>query len=190
VLLLAAGALAACTAEPEPVTPITPGGSSSSSSSAAPETSGPSETATASALEDDPAVQALRGYLAGYAEAVNNGGNPDIPQVEEHATPEQVERVRGNVQDEIGLEYPGPVPFGVDSLATDTEARKDVVGCLVLRGYAEDPATGAPRDQREVVPAVAVMENRDGTWLANGIYTENLPATADCASVEIEEGTW
>jgi len=196
VLLLAAGALSACTGEPEPVTPVTPSATSptsTASSSSAPRTSAPrtsAPTATASALEDDPAVQALRDYLAGYALAVNNGGDPDIPEVVDTATPEQVERVRGNVQDEIGLEYPGPVPFGAVSLSTDTAARKDVVGCLVLRGYAEDPATGAPRDQRAVVPAVAVMENREGSWLANGIYTQNLPETADCSAVRIEEETW
>ena len=116
--------------------------------------------------------------------------DPDIPEVQDNATPEQVERVRANVQDEVGLEYPGPVPFAALSLLTDTGARKDVVGCLVLRGYAEDPATGAPRDAREVVLAGAVVENREGSWLADGVYTENLPETADCSAVQFQEETW
>lgn len=194
VLLLAAGSLAACTSDPEPVTPITPSGSSSSvTTGTTPSSSAPTSvttSGTASALDDDPAVRALRAYLAGYALAVNNGGDPDIPEVQDNATPEQVERVRANVQDEIGLQYPGPVPFAAVSLLTDTGARKDVVGCLVLRGYAEDPATGEPRDVREVVPAVAVVENREGSWLADGVYTENLPETADCAAVQFQEETW
>lgn len=179
--------LAACGNDPDPVTPVTPSASQSSSGTATAEpTPTPSVSLPLSALEDDPAVTALRGYLTGYALAVNNGGDVQIPEVTRYATPDLVGRMPGLIADEKGLQYAGPVPFTPVALQTDTAERKDVAMCMYSGGYAVDPATDAPREPLEMKPVVAVVDNVSGAWLVRGIYND-APQLPDCSAVTVQE---
>ncbi len=83
VLPVAVVLLAGCTSDPEPVTPVTPSGAAPPRPTVArrPSPHDLGVDCPLSPLEDDPAVTALRGYLRGYAVAVNNGGDPQIPEV-------------------------------------------------------------------------------------------------------------
>lgn len=177
--------LAGCTSEPEPVTPVTPSSSTSTSSTATAEPS-PSVSLPLSPLEEDPAVVALRGYLAGYAMAVNNGGDPQIPEVTRFAAPALVEQMPALMADEKGLRYPGPVPFTPVELQTDTAERKDVALCMYNGGYAVDPATGEPTTPLVYNGFVAVVDNVSGSWLVRGVY-DDAPTLPDCTGVTVQE---
>ena len=84
-------------------------------------------------------------------------------------------------KDEIGLEYPGPVPFtptGVDRAGSG--ATLDV--CFWSAGFGLDKKTGQPAHGRRVIPMQMDMVRQGGSWKINAFYSSD----ASCSKVPVK----
>jgi hypothetical protein len=83
---------------------------------------------------------------------------------------------------EIGLRYPGPVPFTPVAVRADG----DVVTCMWVAGWGRAEATGKPAERKKVVPMRIDMDRVRGKWrVSDLLYSE-----ADCGAVDVRGVRW
>jgi hypothetical protein len=156
------------------------------SSSAAPSTSdsaSPSpepEPEPLSRFEDDPAVKAARAWAAAAARSIT-AGQRDLARAKPFMTANGQRVIPPLAADEIGLKYPGPVPFS--PTAVDHAGDKATVQvCFWSAGFGLDRKTGQPAHAREVIPMQFAMVRQGGTWKIDAFYSSQ----ASCAKVPVK----
>lgn len=162
VLLLA---LAGCSADQPLTTPLAASAQPSAAPTAEPSPS-PSPSPSPEPLspfEDDPAVQALRAYLAVSSEAINTG-DLEMPEFAALATSARARRHRQLYTEDLGTHYPGPPPAAVLGVQVVSPSSRVVSICLLDQGFALDEPGGQPTAPRNVGPALVEMALEGTQW--------------------------
>jgi hypothetical protein len=158
---------------------------SSTSTPTASATSSPTKTPRPapeplSRFEGDPAVKAARAWAAAAARSIT-AGQEDLAQAKPFMTPNGQRVIPPLAADEIGLEYPGPVPFTPTSVDhAGSRANLDV--CFWSAGFGLDRKTGQPAHAREVIPMQFAMVRQGGSWKINAFYSSQ----ASCSKVPVK----
>jgi hypothetical protein len=138
-------------------------------------------TGPLSPFEKDPGVKVLRRHYAGLAEAVN-AKNPNIADLTQTSTKARAARHAQIIKPDLGLHYPGPIPF--TPLATSvTGSTEKVAMCVISDGWAVNPTTGAPAHPEQVLRLTATLVKHGGAWRVDSIV--RVPGS--CAGVQIAE---
>lgn len=166
--VLALAMLASCGADDEPQDE--PEGVPTASSSPSPTESAspsptPTETPTArplSRFEDQPPVKAARRWAAAVAQDITEGST-NLPRSSRFTTADAATRFPAITAEDMGLRYPGPLPF--------TPTRVDVSGrsaavtvCLWAQGWGVDPETGQSEQARTIRPNVLRLVREGRAW--------------------------
>jgi hypothetical protein len=178
----ATGADRASSTPPSSSTPPAP----TTSAASTPPTPTPSSSSRPplSPFEADPAVKALRRWAVVAARTVNTGR---YRSSELDALTARTERanMRYVIGGDVGLHYPGPIPFATRGVTVVNTAQRDVHICFIGTGFAIDPKTGKPR-KFSLLPTKVVMKLQGGRWLAAGFQDD----TVRCAGVKVPEVKW
>ena len=147
LLLAAVLLLAGCSDDgtqtgPPAAAALSPAASPSPAPSPSPSPSPVPSPTPLSAFEGDPAVVALRAYLAATADAVN-AKDLRLPTLVALSTAARAARHPSLFGDDLGSYFPGPRPLAVLGVRAVNASRKDVVGCQ-LSNYALDAPGGKP----------------------------------------------
>jgi hypothetical protein len=174
--------LAACGGEDEPETAPSPSESTSESSPS------PSPTKTEEPLsefEDEPQVKAVREFLELSALAVNRG-DEQMSNARGVMTARGADVLPSTIARDVGLYYPGPVPFTPTSVRVDAK-EATVPGCVLADGFAKkNEKAGKPARKRQVIAVNFGLVKVDGTWKVDSAK----PGALACKGVEVEAVTW
>ena len=133
-----------------------------------------------SRFEGDPAVKAARAWATAAARSIT-AGQEDLARAKPFMTPNGQRVIPPLAADEIGLKYPGPVPFTPTSVDhAGSEATLDV--CFWSAGFGLDRKTGQPSHAREVIPMQFAMVHQGGSWKINAFYSSQ----ASCSKVPVK----
>lgn len=138
--------------------------------------------------DDDPRAEIVREWAEEYARAAS-AGDPDREDWLETMTGEAVEDRMLLIEDDLGWRYPGPVPLTVTQVVDREEGTAAVEACVLARGFAEDPATGAAPEEELVYPMEFHLRAADDDaddYVITGIYLGNQT----CNGTEIERNAW
>lgn len=169
VLLVAVALGTAGCADDEPLaTPVRPSLAPTAleappSPSPSPEPSPSPSPTPLSPFEDDPAVVALRAYLAVSSTAINTQ-NLDLPEFAALATAARASRHRDLFTEDLGTYYPGPPPAAVRGVQVVSPTSRVVSICLLDMGYALDKQGGTPTAARNVAGALVEMALEEQQW--------------------------
>jgi hypothetical protein len=153
--------------------------SSSSTAPSASESPGPTPEPL-SRFEGDPAVKAARAWAAAAARSIT-AGQSDLARAKPFMTANGQRVIPPLAADEIGLKYPGPVPFS--PTAVDHAGDKATVQvCFWSAGFGLDRQTGQPAHAREVIPMQFAMVRQGGTWKIDAFYSSQ----ASCSKVPVK----
>lgn len=158
------------------------------SSSAAPSTSTtprPKPTPL-SPFEADPAVQAMRKFFYVGARTVNEGHytSPALHALITSVLAREIKQVFGP---DVGGYYPGPVPFQPVGVTVISSTRRDIRGCLLANGWAQNRKTHEPLRAYQVIGARTQANKVSGRWLMGA-----LPADKNirCSNVKVQTQRW
>jgi hypothetical protein len=159
-----------------------------SSASAAPTASAtPTPTKTSrpapeplSRFEGDPAVKAARAWAAAAARSIT-AGQEDLARAKPYMTPNGQRVIPPLAADEIGLEYPGPVPFTPTSV-DHAGSGATLQVCFWSAGFGLDRKTGQPAHAREVIPMQFAMVRQGGSWKIDAFYSSK----SSCSKVPVK----
>lgn len=138
-----------------------------------------------SRFERNPAVRVLRTHYVGLAKSVNLR-TADVPELVRTSTTARAAVNPSVMRTELGLHYPGPVPFTPYAVRVVDSRTREVLMCAVDEGWGRDPATGRPARPWSVVRLVATVVRVDGRWLVDRI----VRTPGSCVSVRIYEVMW
>ena len=169
--------LAACGGD-EPSASDKPAETSSSPTSSAPS---PSETPTPtpsptlrplSRFEDEPTVKVARKWAAAVARSATKG-DASLRAIKPYVTPTGLKKMQGYFEEDLGLKFPGPVPFtpvGVRGSGGSAQ----VPMCMWTQGFGFDKATNKPRDARRIDAGKFLMVKSGGVWKINDmVYAQH-----------------
>lgn len=143
-------------------TPVVPSEEPTAAEASSPPSPSPSAEPL-SPFEDDPAVIALRAYLAASSEAIN-AGDLRLPEFTARATAKRQARHAELYAEDEGTFFPGPPPTAVLAVQAVSPAARNVVTCLLDDGFALDREGGSPTEPRLVVPGIFQMIQEGETW--------------------------
>lgn len=182
VLLLA---VAGCSGSSKPAQgPVSSVSSSAPAPTATTPTPTPTQSKPLSAYESDPAVKALRQWAVVAAQTVNSG-HDDSAALNKLMTPTEPKYIH-YVLNDVGMHYPGPLPFTPLRLASPTTAERDIYACFLATGFAVDPKTGKPEAYKPL-PSKVVMQLSGGRWLFGGLFVDK---SVSCSGVHVPEVKW
>lgn len=203
LLVLTAVLLSACTSSGSPgksssatstpastsVAPSTPAVSSSSTSSSATPTPTPTPTRTVvplSPFEKDPGVQAFRAWAAAAARTVNTGHyiSASLRATMTAGLASQMKTIIGT---DVGTYYPGPVPYTPVRVIVHSSASREIDGCGLSTGFAENRKTHKPAEARKVIPVQVLAVQQSGRWVLSAMYGQ---ARVRCTGVVIKTPRW
>src|SRR5690606_23115007 len=101
--------------------------------------------------DDDPRVEIVREWAEEYARAAT-AGDPAREEWPGTMTGEAREDRMALIETGRGWPYPGPAPFTVTEAGARDNGRAAVEACVLARGFAAAPATGAPPEDELVYP--------------------------------------
>ena len=193
VLVVSATMLAACTSSgpaKQSASPSSPAPSTSSViTSATPTptpTPTPSSTAPLSPFEQDPAVKAMRAWAAQAARTVNSGHYNDAA-LSALMTAGLGKTMRHVFNGDVGLYYPGPLPFTPVSVKVVSATERDMRLCVVGTGFAEKRTTHRPAEALKVLPINAAAVLSSGRWL---ISKQDTASDFSCSRVAVARPRW
>ena len=161
-------------------TPSAPGTSADASATRTP------DPATVAEWAKDPAVKALRAWFAEAARTVNKGSD-DSPALDKLMTGTFRLRMPHVLGDDVGLHYPGPIPYEVESVSTPSPGQRLVEICAVFQGFAEDAKTHEPAAALSIQPAVVRLVTNKGQWLVNELTS---PLSGSCQGKQVAMPLW
>jgi hypothetical protein len=163
--------------------------SSTPSTTSATPTPTPTTTATPAAeplsvFEDRPEVVSLRAWAVAQSQDINHGDR-QMPRAAQLETPHGRQVVPGYAAGDMGLYYPGPLPF--TPVAVKSSGGKATIStCWWSEGWAQDKASHKPARKKQVVPAIVQMRRTGGRWLLDDV----TPGSADCHGVKVKGVRW
>ena len=140
--------------------------------------------ATATGLEVDPAVVALRAYLRAASRALNAGGAAAFPELVAVSTTAQQVANPAVLASGMGGYEPGPTPFAPLAVDQLSGTERVVTGCALTQGWTLDAAGGPPLAGRVVSPIAATAVLEADTWKIDAITADD---DGRCAGVTIPE---
>jgi hypothetical protein len=166
VTALASAALSACgggetAAEDQPA-------DVSSSPTASTPTSTPSPTEPSPTLrplsrfEDEPTVKVARRFAVAAARSVT-ADDTSMRRIRPFVTPTGLTKFQGYFGADMGLEYPGPVPFTPVGVR-ETGGAAEVPMCMWTFGFTVDPKTKQPTERRKIEAGKFLMVKQAGKW--------------------------
>src|SRR4051794_33543952 len=147
--------------------PATP--SSSPTATPAPTTSAPKPKpkptrtlAPLSRFEGEPVVKALRVFAAVSGRAVNANTMNYKPWLA-LMTPYARKNRADYIKEDLGLRYPGPLPFTPTAVHV-TGNTATVKACVWVQGWGLNHKTGKPARPRQIAPATFYVRKSSRTW--------------------------
>lgn len=179
---------AACGGEaesaPEPVGASSEG-SAPSSTPTVTETPTPTPTERPlSRFEDEPQVVVARKWAAAMARGIN-AKDRSFKAAAPFMTKAGRERVNPDAEPDIGLRYPGPMPFTPTDVTVNGR-RAEVSVCWWALGFALDAKTKRPADKRKIEPATLFVKKEGNRWKVDDL----LSAQGDCSKVPVKGVAW
>lgn len=123
--------------------PATSGSTAAPTTSAASPSPSPSTSAPLSRFEGDPGVAALRHFAAVSARTIN-AGRYISPELRALMTPTVAKEMKLTNGPDIGLHYPGPVPFTPVRVGVTSTTSRRIDACWVAAGFAQKPGADKP----------------------------------------------
>jgi hypothetical protein len=170
-----------------------PRGASSSPKSPASDATAPSESPTAgsspttkplSRFEDEPPVKKARSFARAVARSINTR-DAKLEQARRLMTPHGRQVLPNTIDKEIGLYYPGPLPFTPVRII-DQGRRTVVRACVWAAGWGQKRSTKLPAEKRRIEPLDFVLVKRAGRWRVDDV----LVTSADCGAVSVRGVGW
>jgi hypothetical protein len=137
------------------------------------------------ALQDDPAVRAVRRYFYAAYRAIEDD---DLGSQELHdaSTPARAEQNPQAFADVVELSAPGPLPFTATAVEETGPGVRTVDVCAYYWGWLRNPGSDQPTAPLEVRAARVRVQDVDGEWKVDDVELID----ADCSGVEIREELW
>lgn len=124
----------------------------------------PTKTQTPlSRFEDRPVVKALRVFAAVSGRAVN-ANNMNYKPWLALMTPYARKTRAYYIKEDLGLKYPGPLPFTPTAVYVNG-AMATVKACVWVQGWGLSRTTGKPARAKQIVPATFYLRKSARTWL-------------------------
>jgi hypothetical protein len=166
---------------PGPLPATTDSTDTSTSSSSTTTAPAPTTSAPLSHFEGDPGVAALREWAAVAAHTVNTG-HYTSPQLRKLMTPLVAEEMKQTFGTDVGLHYPGPVPFTPVRVGVTSTTSRQIDVCLVSTGFAHKPQSTKPAKPLKIIPVRSAETQTGGRWLLSTL----LSTTAfSCSGVHV-----
>jgi hypothetical protein len=182
--VLATPVLAACGGD-EPAAEDQPTQVSSTPVESSPTTTSPTPTPSPtlrplSRFEDTPQVKVARKWAIGAARSVT-ANDKTMRRIAPFVTPTGRTRMQGYFGEDMGQEYPGPVPF-TPVAVRDTGGAARVPMCMWTFGFTVDPKTKRPTEARRIEAGAFVMVKQAGKWrIDDMVYADH-----DCKKVVVK----
>jgi hypothetical protein len=171
-----------------------PVGAQSSSPTVSPtESPTPSETATESPtptarplsrFEDEPPVIAARQWAAAMARSVNRR-DETLQAAARYMTASGRERYQQYAAPDMGLYYPGPMPFTPTGVKVNGRSAQINI-CWWALGFAQDRDTKRPAEGRKIEPGTMFLKKQGDRWKMH----DQLLADGDCNKVPVKGMGW
>jgi hypothetical protein len=152
---------------------------STSTTTAAPPTTA-ATTTPLSRFEGKASVVALRAWAVAAARSIT-AGDAAMKAVVPHATANGLSDTRYASADDMGLLYPGPLPF-TPVKVTESGSAATVLACLQSGGWGQDPKTKLPKSKRAVIAADFTLKKVAGRWKVNSF----VGSTRSCSKVTVK----
>jgi hypothetical protein len=146
---------------PLPATDSSTGVPTTSSTSPTPT---PSKSTPLSRFEGDPGVAALRDFAAASARTINSGRYIS-PQLRTLMTPTVAKEMKQTNGPDVGLHYPGPVPFTPLRVAVTSTTSRRIDACWVSTGFAQKPQANKPAKPLKLIAVRSEETMTHGKWL-------------------------
>ncbi len=161
---------------------------STSSAPSAPATPTPSRSAAAlSRLENDPAVKAWRAFAVQAAKTVNTGHETSAA-LRRLMTKSFAATMHHILGPDVGLYYPGPVPFQPVSVTVTSPTARVVRGCLFQQGFTWKSKSAQRAAQRRFIgPAMVFTVRQNGRWIVDNVTAAR---NVNCKNVEVRTQRW
>ena len=165
--------------------PATSTSSSASSSSASP-TPSPSSSAPLSRFEGDPGVAALRNWAEVAARTVNSGHyiSSSLRRLMTSTVAKEMKQTMGT---DVGLHYPGPIPFTPIRVGVPSTTSRRIDACFVSTGFAQKPHTNEPAKKLKVIPVRTTETLTRGRWLLSALLSTG---SFSCSGVDVPKPTF
>jgi hypothetical protein len=137
-----------------------------------------------SRFEDEAPVKVARKWAAAFATAVNDRDR-ELRALAPLTTAEGQVRMVGYGAEDVGLFYPGPLPFTPVGVQVDGTAAQ-VPMCLWAEGFALDRKTDQPAKPRLVAGGALTMVKQGGAWKVDNLVEDDV----DCSRVNVKGRGW
>ena len=95
--------------------------------------------------------------------------------------------MKATIGTDVGLHYPGPVPFTPIRVTVASTTSRRIDSCFVSTGFAQKPGTGRPAKALKIIPVRATETVTGGRWLLSQL----ISTTAfSCSGVKVAMPTW
>ena len=186
VVVLAGCTSSGSTAASSSVPPPSPSTSAVSTSASPTPMPTPSSSAPLSPFEQDPGVKALRAFAVQAARTINTGHEIDT-KLRALVTPFIAKNIKYITGSDVGLYYPGPVPFTPVSVRVVSSTQRQMNVCFIGKGFAEKRSTMKPAAPLMLLKINAGEQLQGGTWR---ISMFNTATNFSCAGVSISRPLW
>ncbi len=141
----------------------------------------PGEEVSTPDYSQDPSALVVQQWAQEYARAASDS-DPERPDFLALMTDDGAAAAREVLEPDLGWDFPGPLPLTVLSVTGEGDPTT-VEACVLVSGYAADPATGEPgmvRRQRTLVFEVTMEDRVDAVFAG----------TTNCETVDVEGTPW
>jgi hypothetical protein len=146
-----------------------------------PSTPASSSSAPLSHFEADPGVQALREWADVAAQTINSGHyiSDRLRQLMTATVAKEMKRTMGT---DVGLHYPGPIPFTPVRVGVTSTTSRQIDACFVSSGFARKPRSEKPAKPLKIIAVRTEETQTSGRWLLAGLVSTN---SFSCAGVQV-----
>jgi hypothetical protein len=141
----------------------------------------PSSSTPLSRFEGDPGVAALRAWAQLAAQTVNSGHYISA-QLRRLMTPTVAKEMKSTMGTDVGLHYPGPIPFTPVRVGVTSTTSRQVDVCFVSTGFAQKPHSDTAAKRLKIIPVRTGETLTRGKWLLSELISTS---SFSCAGVHV-----
>jgi len=146
----------------------------------------PSTSAALSHYEGDPGVAALRKWAQTAARTVNSGHYISA-QLRQLMTPSVAKEMKRTMGTDVGLHYPGPIPFTPVRVGVTSTTSRQIDACFVSTGFAQKPRSDKPAKPLKIIAVRTEETMTSGKWLLSGLFSTD---SFSCSGVPVPKPTF